>query len=364
MNPKITALIPTYRRPHYLRRAILSVLQQTYTDLQVSIFDNASGDTTAEVVTKLGENDARIKYHCHQANIGSLKNFKYAFNSVTTPYFSVLSDDDFLAKDFYEQAITLLDNNPQIMFVIMDTLSVDKDGALRGARKSTHKLSFYCDDNRLDAFHAGDFPTTWTAMVFRREVAEIYTNMHDKYDIAADMRFLVIAVARYHFAYFSEVGAFFSYHDGSFSLARKNYDLTHYAVQISRYIEIIKHDEINNHVKKRAFFYMRKLLFAHQRQPWNPLLQGIKRAIKHHCSEKAIDEVDSTHDIRDAKEAGYTTTSFILHFFYHNQSIKKVVRILFFRYYSELKVKRNAVMFEWQNGRYKKQFSDVKNIIE
>ena len=163
------------------------------------------------------------------------------------------------------------------MFVIMDTLSVDKDGALRGARKSTHKLSFYCDDNRLDAFHAGDFPTTWTAMVFRREVAEIYTNMHDKYDIAADMRFLVIAVARYHFAYFSEVGAFFSYHDGSFSLARKNYDLTHYAVQISRYIEIIKHDEINNHVKKRAFFYMKwkvLMIFEMLRKQVIPLLHS------------------------------------------------------------------------------------------
>ena len=55
---KITALIPTYRRPQLLHRAIVSVLRQTYTNLQVFVFDNASGDTTAEVVTKLGENDA------------------------------------------------------------------------------------------------------------------------------------------------------------------------------------------------------------------------------------------------------------------------------------------------------------------
>ena len=108
MNPKITALIPTYRRPHYLRRAILSVLQQTYTDLQVSIFDNASGDTTAEVVTKLGENDARIKYHCHQANIGSLKNFKYAFNSVTTPLIGISAGITFVASFNLDHGSSLL----------------------------------------------------------------------------------------------------------------------------------------------------------------------------------------------------------------------------------------------------------------
>lgn len=46
-EPIITAVIPTYRRPRLLRRAIKSVLAQTYPHFQVCVYDNASGDETS-----------------------------------------------------------------------------------------------------------------------------------------------------------------------------------------------------------------------------------------------------------------------------------------------------------------------------
>ena len=61
-HPMITTIIPTYRRPKLLRRAILSVLNQTYTNIQVCVFDNASGDETALVVAELARMDNRVKY--------------------------------------------------------------------------------------------------------------------------------------------------------------------------------------------------------------------------------------------------------------------------------------------------------------
>lgn len=49
-KPMITTIIPTYRRPRLLRRAIRSVLNQTYPHFQVCVYDNASGDETATIV--------------------------------------------------------------------------------------------------------------------------------------------------------------------------------------------------------------------------------------------------------------------------------------------------------------------------
>ena len=46
MNPKVTALVPAYRCPKYLERAILSALNKSYKDLELWIFDNVSGDNT------------------------------------------------------------------------------------------------------------------------------------------------------------------------------------------------------------------------------------------------------------------------------------------------------------------------------
>ena len=115
MNARITALIPTYRRPKLLLRAMHSVLGQSYKNIQLSIFDNASKDNTKDVVANLSKSDKRIKYYCNESNIGALANFKRAFKSIDTPYFSILSDDDCIAMDLYENAINVLDNNPEIM---------------------------------------------------------------------------------------------------------------------------------------------------------------------------------------------------------------------------------------------------------
>src|SRR5689334_15432360 len=91
---QITTIIPTYRRPQLLRRAIQSVLNQTYPHFQLWVYDNASGDETADVVAEFMQKDPRVKYHCHPHNIGAVANFNYGMAQVTTAYFSFLSDDD------------------------------------------------------------------------------------------------------------------------------------------------------------------------------------------------------------------------------------------------------------------------------
>src|SRR3989338_1363806 len=204
-NNIVTALIPTYQRPTWLIRAIKSVLNQTYAHALVTVFDNASDDNTQQVVADLYEKDHRIFYHRHPTNIGPLKNFKHAFQSVKTPYFSILSDDDAIAFDFYEAAVNVLDNNLDIMFVILNTLTIDANANLIGHQPCDHSLTFYRGSNRLNI---PNLPSTWTSILFRKEVANIYLEMHGEFDIASDMRFLLLARARYPFAYLSKVGAF------------------------------------------------------------------------------------------------------------------------------------------------------------
>jgi|GEM_PF-4090006 len=99
-KPLITTIIPTYRRPKLLRRAISSVLNQTYPHFQVCVYDNASGDETASVVAELSKEDPRVKYHCHAENIGATENFIYGMEHVEIPFFTLLSDDDLIFPNF------------------------------------------------------------------------------------------------------------------------------------------------------------------------------------------------------------------------------------------------------------------------
>lgn len=355
MNNKITALIPTYQRPTYLRRAILSVLRQTYSNLQVSIFDNASGDATEEVVKELQKNDNRIEYYCHKNNIGSLRNFRYAFNSIHTSYFSILSDDDFLAKDFYENAIRILDNHPDIGFVILNTLSVDDKANLVGNYTTTHTLHFYRDDHRFDDFHSGNIPTTWTAMVFRKELAQVYAEMDDRHDFSVDMRFLKHIVARYPYAHLSKVGAFFTCHPGSFSHMRVS-NVAHYIVQLSRLVDVYYDDRVNPYIKERAIFYLKKAMQARSKS-WRQVVVCLKETIKKICDN--TDDNIINNEVKNIEVAGFIYTSLLLRIVYGSKTFKYIIRLFFSRYYHNRTQQHRSDMLKLQQGVYKELFEDI-----
>ena len=128
MESVITTIIPTYRRPKLLRIAILSVLQQTYRNFEIHIYDNASGDETREVVETLAAADPRVRYHCHPENIGLVENFAYGMARVRTPFFNLLSDDDVVFPNFFELALSALEKNSEAIFFAGATIWATRDG--------------------------------------------------------------------------------------------------------------------------------------------------------------------------------------------------------------------------------------------
>jgi glycosyltransferase involved in cell wall biosynthesis len=116
LQPVVTVVIPTYRRPDMVVRAIRSVLNQTYPHVRARVFDNASGDDTARAVTELARADPRVEYALHAGNIGAQANFSYAFAQVDTPLVVLLSDDDLLLPRFLEEGVESLRRHPEAWF--------------------------------------------------------------------------------------------------------------------------------------------------------------------------------------------------------------------------------------------------------
>jgi glycosyltransferase involved in cell wall biosynthesis len=93
--PKISILIPTYNRVHYLREALASALTQDYPHLEVVISDNASTDGTEEYIR--GLSDPRIRYYRNSRNLGSGANYeKLLYEYAAGQYAKYLTDDDYL----------------------------------------------------------------------------------------------------------------------------------------------------------------------------------------------------------------------------------------------------------------------------
>jgi polysaccharide pyruvyl transferase WcaK-like protein len=71
-KPKITVLLPTYNRPTFTKEAIESIIQQTYTNWELLIYDDGSTDDTVEIIKSYIELDNRIKLIEGKTNKGGL----------------------------------------------------------------------------------------------------------------------------------------------------------------------------------------------------------------------------------------------------------------------------------------------------
>ena len=219
MKPLVTTLIPTYRRPDRLRRAIWSALQQDYEEVLVCVFDNASGDETAEVVSRIQASDGRVQYHRHDSNLGAVRNFNFALSRVETPYFSILSDDDMLLPGFYSRAVGALEKQPEAGFFGARSVVFNE------SQNAVH-LSPACWPAGHEGFHAAGLSSVlsmikhhfcWTGVMWRRDVVESV----GKVDIyGSDDNYLVRAAARTGFVVSNENVALSFHHEDRFSFDR------------------------------------------------------------------------------------------------------------------------------------------------
>ena len=207
-KPLITTVIPTYRRPKLLRRAINSVLNQTYPHFQVCVYDNASGDETADVVAELAQKDSRVKYHCHSENMGATKNFLYGMEHVETPFFSILSDDDILLPEFYKIAMKGFEKHLEAIFSATVTLITNEQGSIWNVSGFKWKPGFYQPPDGLLAMLKYGQPT-WTGIIFRKEVIE-KVGIMDQEVALQDLDYELRTAARCPFVVSKELGAIFT----------------------------------------------------------------------------------------------------------------------------------------------------------
>jgi glycosyltransferase involved in cell wall biosynthesis len=123
--PLVSVIIPTYNRSQLLKRAIQSVLKQTYQDYELIIIDDCSKDNTTEIINQFKDN--RIKYNRRTINSGgSLIPRQDGIKLSTGIYIAVLDDDDFWHdKNKLEFQIKYLEDNPSCVMTGTDAVAVN-----------------------------------------------------------------------------------------------------------------------------------------------------------------------------------------------------------------------------------------------
>ena len=114
---KVSVVIPTYNGVDFVETTLESVLNQTFSDFEIVVSDDASTDGTVEVVGRI--NDPRVSILKDRSHVGPGGNWNRALAQARGEYVKVLAQDDLLYQDNLQVAVDVLDSDPALSFVAM-----------------------------------------------------------------------------------------------------------------------------------------------------------------------------------------------------------------------------------------------------
>ncbi len=109
---KLTVLMTVYNGEVYLRETIESILNQTYGDFKFLILDNASTDSSREIIRSY--NDPRIELTALAKNIGQVAALNRGLDMIATPLVARIDADDISLPRRFERQVAFMDRHPEI----------------------------------------------------------------------------------------------------------------------------------------------------------------------------------------------------------------------------------------------------------
>lgn len=127
--PLVSIGVPVYNGGGYLAQTLRSIQEQTYSNLEIIISDNASTDETEAVCREAADADSRIRYERHEVNRGGLWNFNRVLYLATGAMVKLAAADDLLRPRFIEACVqALAEAGPQTVLAYPRTQIIDADG--------------------------------------------------------------------------------------------------------------------------------------------------------------------------------------------------------------------------------------------
>ena len=164
----VSIVLGTYNGEKFLKEQLDSIINQTYTNMEIVVTDDASTDGTKNILDDYAKKDNRIKIYFNDKNIGLIKNFEKGVQQTHGAYIAFADQDDVWAVDKIEK---LVSNLGDAMLVYCNSEYIDADG-----KTINRKLTDYRNPvNGRNLFLADEDSGMWVAghaLLFRRELLD------------------------------------------------------------------------------------------------------------------------------------------------------------------------------------------------
>jgi alpha-1,3-rhamnosyltransferase len=128
-SPLVSITVPSYNHEKYIEECILSIVNQTYKNIELIVIDDGSTDSSPDILRRLQKQYGFILEF--QSNMGLSKTMNKAINKYAHgKYLAGSASDDYLALDRIEKQVNYMESHPEYALTFGKVYMVDEDSRI------------------------------------------------------------------------------------------------------------------------------------------------------------------------------------------------------------------------------------------
>lgn len=228
MLPLISVVVPNYNHSAYLKKRLDSIFNQTYTQFEVILLDDASTDNSVDILSHYAAHPKVTHIIVNKENSGStFKQWNKGIGLVKGDLIWIAESDDFCENDFLEKMVHLYNLDQEISMFFCQSHRLNAKGIVTGnwlSHTNNYKLNVFHQDFVMDGnlfiekylIHKNVIPNV-SAILFRKatlkKILPLKFDSHMKYN--ADWFYYVQLLCNSKVGYVSNSLNYFRYHESS-----------------------------------------------------------------------------------------------------------------------------------------------------
>ena len=169
-NEKVSIIVPVFNTEKYFDECILSLINQTYKNIELIIVDDGTKDNCGKKADEYTQKDRRVKV-VHKENGGLSSARNYGLKYATGDYICFIDSDDFVSEDFVEKMVKAsIENNADMVFCNYFSLYVNKKNPSHRLNAINGKKIFTSEEYLEQLYmYSGEYVMIWNKL-FRKEI--------------------------------------------------------------------------------------------------------------------------------------------------------------------------------------------------
>lgn len=144
MKNLVSVIIPSYNHEKYIEKCIMSVINQTYKNLEILVMDDNSKDNSKKILKNI--KDSRLKVYYSNKNKGTVRTINELTKKCKGEYIAIIGSDDIWEKNKISKQVSYLEKNLDIGAVFTATEIIDENDNLY-ENDAAFNDNVFCNDN-------------------------------------------------------------------------------------------------------------------------------------------------------------------------------------------------------------------------